>query len=487
MREAILAVVEPHWQTSWKERVYKMVEQVQVDRKDVMGVDSLRYYRIRFLNVPYLAYFIPNAIGNGSVPTWTFPGNGSRVVDKQLSHWTGDGHDAQRNARNLVGLGHTHEEYEILPGYNSYRPAHYQCPASCGYDGKCVNDGDDDVPMNLWYTVLLTICKTLRTFGNTTPVDPNKPCKNSVYVPLQHDPRLLYSAETYDDKGNFVKWVPLKAGEWHKKVGAVCVGGKPDWSSFKEYFINKLHAGFQSTMLDVLFPHSLIKREIGRQVLKQMTPITYLTQHLQIGNQTMLQWEQRSIFDKHGNSCVDTVSYPKLNTTVVNRYPVVEQTWLTPSEGLEGYPGRVSANIYLDAVEWGELLAWMDTCNQDILNISDFFKASSASLPELKEFPSSDDHFPDHTDPRTFRGRLAQTAFPKAVVFYHSILAEVAESTDENSGSTGESSELGESSSSKRLRFLKPVAKIIHNYLPFPTTTPRAGCTRTRIGFTQFA
>lgn len=480
VREAILAVVEPHWKTSWRDRVFKFAEQVQVDRQDIFGNKISPHYRIYFLNVDHLAY----VIGNSSASTWIFPGSDDH---KQLSHWNYDGQTAQRSARNLLGLGHIHD-YETHSAYSHLKS--HQCRINYHYCA-CKNDSPDDVPMNLWYTILLSIHKL---FINTEPAR-NELCSNAVYVPSQHDPRLLYSSATYDDKGSFEKWVPFPADKWHQKVGTVCVGGRPNWFSHKDQFVKTLYAGFESTMLDVLFPYSTIKRQVAKQVLEQMTTFTTFTDptehfRFQVGNQNLLQWFHKC--------AVDDTPYPTLNAEVVTGCPTVNRTWITPvaaSDKCEkSKVPQISADAYLNAIEFGELLAWMDACNQDMLTILGFFKSpdeldqsNQDNQSNRLEFPSSNDHFPDHTNPLTFRGRLAQTVFAKAFVFYHAILVEIAESAenDDKFSTSSSSANCIESKRSKRLRFLKPVAKIIHNYLPFPTTTPRAKCTSQRISFTQ--
>lgn len=459
VREAILTAAEPHWQTSWRERVSKFAEQVQVDRRDIFGNESPQYH-IHFSNVPHLAYFICNS----SAPTWTFLGSGSRVVDGKIT---------RRDARNLLGLGHIHD-----------CEAH-QCPISYSYQ-ECKNDSLDDLPMNLWYTILLRIHKL---FYNTAHADCHRLYKNSIYVPLQHDPRLLYRTATYDAKGRFAKWVLAATDKWYQRVDPVCIGGRPNWFGYKGDFVKKLYAGFQSTMLDALFPYSTIKREVARQVVEQMTPYFKDKKCFQIGNQSMLQWSY-----KQGSG--DDAPYPTLNTKLVYRYPTINQTWITSDKSEKLKVPQISANSYLTDIELGELLAWMDTCSQDMLNVSDFFKSpeeldkeNQSKQSNSLEFPSLDDHFPDHTNPLTFRGRLAQTVFPKAFVFYHAILAEIAESADDDDDeypSSPGSSNCSKSEILKRLRFLKPVAKIIHDYLPFPTTTPRAKSAMQRVSFTQF-
>lgn len=99
----------------------------------------------------------------------------------------------------------------------------------------------------------------------------------------------------------------------------------------------------------------------------------------------------------------------------------------------------------------------MDVCNGEIEQLY--------SVTEASMFPSLDDHFPDHTDPLTFRGRLADGCFVKTLINFHAIVSEVSETIETcNSDEVSETDQLH-----KRLRFLPPVAKIIHSYLPFPT------------------
>lgn len=476
---AILGTIEPHWKKSWQDRVWQVATQIQVDRKSSWNANSSnnddddRFRCISFRRVPYLALILPVGLQkhNGKVATWIIPGNGTSRIDSQQYHRTDDSRQTQRDAQNLLGLGHLHEADEMRNGY--WAP-NYRCQTSIGESCRL---NSDDLPINLWYTILQAIYKN---FCDLVPAAKFEQCNNAIYVPPQHDSRLLCGSRTHYANG---KLVEIKAGEWHQSMcllRGVALSGKINWLSCKDDFVKMMHDAYRSAMLDALFSKSPIKREVAEQVLKQMTPITDFLVYLNTSNQLLLQWNQES-----GTS----TSAVKLNPAA-RYYPKVVPNWLPPLiiDSRQHRHYAVASSNYLDDHDFGNILAWMDACNDDMLTIYQLFEASESSetsqlTNSSSSFPSLNDRFPDHTDLLTFRGRLAQTILPKTLISFRDTLHEIAETAEPIQTEAATNPE-----KPKRLRFLNPVAKIIYGYLPFPTAPMLLSTSKfKRKGFNQFA
>lgn len=336
---------------------------MEVNRSSPLGHN---YFNITFCGIPHLALMIPTEPPadwdeyRSSLGTmWMFPGSNKH---KHCYHLMHDSREAQEIMRNWLNLGHTHQKL------NSYKHKTDQDARSkrrrrikCETKGRCFLDDGPGLPTNLWYTILLAIGKHFETWR---PADASCHHRNDqnhlaspleyqnlIYVHPQHDPRSLnwhrhseQSSQGSQSSNDCIIQNKLKAGVWtHYDIPTLVVGGKIEWNNPQFGFCERMRIVYFRALLDVLFHHSPIKRNVAEQVVEQMMPTNRerLYTGYDYSNDSLVYWQSRLDKKVYGARTANSRGesdesrenredqIPMLLPSGANRCPMVTPTWLS--------------------------------------------------------------------------------------------------------------------------------------------------------------